>query len=300
MSSVGDEIGRLVEAARQILEFSPAAFVGSLLVALACALVGVHVAARRLVVVGVALPQVAAFGIALSFVWAGHEGHSPLADHEFVAFLCEIGAVALLAWGARRRVASQDTLAGVLFVAAGGLTILLMMRSTQGIEEVRNLVEGNVLALHGADLGRLAVVLAPVFVVHGLGSRRLLACTFDPEGSAALGVRVGAWNAALYVTLALVVAAGVHSAGTLFVFGYLVIPGVAGILVGRSAAQVFATAVLVAVGGAAAGFVLSYRYDMSTGPMCTTTALALLLLAGGFALVRNRLASRSGRMSRGR
>jgi len=270
-----------------------AAFAASLIVALACALIGVHVVARRLIAVGVALPQVAALGIACSFLVAGEQAdHANPLQHDAMALAMEMVGVALLAWGGRGRSLGHDTLAGVLFVGAGALTVLLMMRSAMGLDEVRNLVEGNILAVHAPELGRLAAALGPVVLLHLLGGRRLLFCSFDRETAATLGVRTGWWEFGFYASLAVAVAAGVHATGTLFVFGFLVLPGASGIVLGRSAAGVLATSVVVALVAAAAGFVLSYAWDTPTGPMCVAVALALFVGCVGVTALR---AAASGR-----
>jgi zinc transport system permease protein len=265
------------------------AFVASLVVALACSLLGVHVVARRLIAVGVALPQMAALGIACSFLLVGAhaEDVNPL-RHDGMALCLEMVGVALLAWGARGRTLGHDTLAGVLFVGAGALTILLMMQSAQGLDEVRNLVEGNILAVHAPELQRLCVALAPVVLVHTLGARRMLFCSFDRETAATLGIRTGVWELAFYASLALAIAAGVHATGTLFVFGFLVLPGASGVVLGRSSGGVMATSVAVALVGAAVGFHLSYEWDAPTGPACVAVALVLFVACAAIAAVRGR------------
>jgi zinc transport system permease protein len=270
-----------------------AAFVASLVVALACALIGVHVVARRLIAVGVALPQMAALGIACSFLFAGvHAEESSPLQHDAMALVMELVGVGLLAWGARGRSLGHDTLAGVLFVGAGAMTVLLMMSSAQGLDEVRNLVEGNILAVHKPELLRLALALGPVVLLHLFGGRRLLFCTFDRETAATLGIRTVWWESAFYGSLAVAVAAGVHATGTLFVFGFLVLPGAAGIAFGRSAFGVVATSIVVALVAAASGFVLSYAWDTPTGPMCVAVALTLFVAGVVAAWIRT---SASGR-----
>lgn len=266
------------------------AFAASLIVALACALVGVHVVARRLIAVGVALPQMAALGIACSFLLVGAHADdvNPL-HHDASALAMELVGVGLLAWGARGRSLGHDTLAGVLFVGSGALTILLMMKSAQGLDEVRNLVEGNILAVHDRELWRLAGALVPVVLLHVFGGRRLLLCSFDRETAATLGVRTGAWELAFYASLALTIAAGVHATGTLFVFGFLVLPGAAGIVLSRSAAGVLTVSVAVALAAAAAGFHFSYVWDTPTGPMCVAAALILFVIFATLAWVRGLL-----------
>jgi ABC-type Mn2+/Zn2+ transport system permease subunit len=245
-------------------------------VALACALVGVHVVARRLVVVGVALPQVAALGIACSFLVPAW----PLVgNHSVAAILLEGAAVAVLAVGARRAWLGQDTLAGLLFVTAASGTILLVQQSAAGIDEIRHLVEGNVLAVHAPDLPVLAATLVPVLLVQVVALRPMLLVTFDRETAATLGVRTVLWDTLFFASLAVVAATGVHATGTLFVFGFLVLPAAAGLVLGRSAAAVFGVAGGTAVAAAAAGFVASCAWDTPTGPTCTVAALVLFLLA---------------------
>lgn len=264
------------------------AFVASLLTAVACALVGVHVLSRRLVVVGAALPQAAALGIALSFLF---HGLPVLGDHDAMALLVEGAAVLALALAPRWTRLGQDAVAGAVFAGAAALSILVVQRIPQGLEEIRHLVEGNMLAVHDTDLPRIGAVLGPVVLLHVAGSRRLVFCTFDASAAAALGIRTGRWDAAFFASLALTVATGVHATGTLFVVGFLVLPAAAGILWGRSPAQVLAAAVCAALLGAAPGFVLSYVWDTPPGPTCCATALAVLAAAAAAARFRGRAAA---------
>lgn len=258
------------------------AFVASVLVGVACALVGVHVVARRMVVVGVALPQAAALGIAVSFLVPAWP---VLGNHDAAALLFEAAAVALLV-AARRLRLGQDAVAGIVFVACAALSILVVQRIPQGLEEIRHLVEGNMLAVHEPQLRRLALVLLPVFALHALGARRLLFQTFDRETAATLGIRTGGWEALFGAALAVTAAAGVHATGTLFVFGFLVLPAATGVVLGRGPVAVFATAAAAAAFSAAAGFVVSYELDTPTGPTCCAAALIVLAAAAGAARLR--------------
>lgn len=274
------------------------AFVGSLLVALACGLLGVHVVARRMIAAGLALPQVGALGIALGLLLcthldehASHAVEGPLPH--LVALGAVLGSAALLAWPSAQRAVGQPALAGMLFAGSGALTILVMAHSAQGMEEVHHLVEGNVLAIGRLDLLRLAGGLVPVVLLLTLGARRLVFCTFDREMAATLGIRVRLWDAALYAAFAVTAAIAVHAAGTLFVFSFLVLPGAAGVLLGRSGAAALVAAALVASLAAAAGFVASASaLDTPTGPTCAAAAIVLFLGAAAVARVRRHAAPR--------
>ena len=283
-----------MSGALQVVGMFREAFLGSLLVALACGLLGVHVVARRMIAAGLALPQVAALGIALGLLvgspfgeHASHAVEGPMPH--LVALALELCAVMLLAWPAAQRAVGQSAVAGVLFAGAGALTILFMAGSAQGIEEVHHLLEGNVLAICHEDLLRLAGGLVPVVLLLTLGARRLIFCTFDAEMAATLGIRVRLWDAALYGAFAVTAAVAVHAAGTLFVFAFIVLPGAAGVLLGRTGVTALLVAATVALAGAGLGFVASASaWDTPTGPTCAAAVLALFLIAALIAALRRR------------
>jgi ABC-type Mn2+/Zn2+ transport system permease subunit len=268
--------------------FGPA-FAGSVLVALACAVVGVHVVGRRVLLVGVALPQVAAAGIGLSFLAALVPWTAPgtalawTRDHDLVALLaCVAGAAALMerpgAARGRREVRTAAT-----YALGGALSFLLVLGSAGGMEEVRNLVAGDVLGIHGPALGSLALHLAPVLLLHALLFRRFLFVSFDPEMAATLGVRTRLHDLLFHATLAVTVARSVHAAGTLFVFAYLVLPAAGAMRVARRAGAVFALAAAIAGTGAAAGFLVAAHpaVDGPVGPTATAAVLVLFLACLG-------------------
>jgi ABC-type Mn2+/Zn2+ transport system permease subunit len=264
--------------------FAPA-MAGSVLVALACAVVGVHVVGRRIVLVGVALPQVAAAGIGLSFLAALVPWTAPgtvlawTRDHDLAALLaCGLAAVAL----ARRpqgRSGGGEVRTAAAFCLGGSLSFLFVLGSAGGMEEVRNLVAGDVLGIHGGALGSLALFLVPVLLVHALLFRRFLFVSFDPEMAATLGIRTGLHDLLFNASLAVTVARSVHAAGTLFVFAFLVLPAAGAMRIARGAGAVFAVAAGIAVVGAAAGFLIAAHpaVDGPVGPTATAAVSAIWL-----------------------
>jgi manganese/iron transport system permease protein len=244
----------------------------SLLTAIACALAGIHVAARRATTVGLALPQAAALGIALSF--ACH-GVPVLGDHDVAAALAVLAAAGILALARGRTRLPGDAVAGIVFVAAASLSILVVQRIPQGLDEIRHLVEGNMLAVHEADLPGLAVLLVPVIAFLAIGGRRLTEISLDRDMAAVLGVRTGLWDIAFTVALAATVSVGVHATGTLFVFGGLLLPAAVALRTARSTAGVHGTAVAAGVVGAGAGFVAACAFDLPPGPAVCVAHLAV-------------------------
>jgi zinc/manganese transport system permease protein len=277
--------------------FGPA-FAGSLLVALACALLGVHVVGRRMVLVGLALPQVAAAGIGLSFLaglvaWTAPG--TPLSfarDHDLMAVLASVAGAAVLMGRPGTRKLPAEVVSGAAYAAAGAATILFVLDTGEGMEEVRNLVAGDVLGIHGDTLVPLLRDVAPVIVLVLLAGRRLLFSSFDPEMASTLGIRVRLYDLLFFAGLAVVVARGVHATGVLFVFSFLLLPAAGAMQIARSAAGVFAAAAAVAVAGAAGGFLVATLPALDWPPAPTATAVVCALFLG--CLAAGRLRDRTG------
>lgn len=279
--------------------FFRTALAGSVLVAVCCAVVGVHVVGRRIVLTGLALPQVAAAGIALSFLAEGFAGTGEgtglawLRNHDLMALLaCMAGAAALMERPGRRGGAGEVRTAAV-FCLAGGLSFLLVQGSAAGMEEVRNLVAGDVLGIHEERLAELALFLVPVLLLTALLHRRFLFAAFDPGMAASLGIRTRLHDLLFYACLAVTVARSVHATGTLSSFAFLVLPGAAAMRLWRGEGAVFAGAAALAAAGAASGFLVAAD-DRVNGPVGPTATAVMFLLFAAACGVRWVLDSRRG------
>ena len=112
----------------------------SVLVGLACPLVGVFLVVRRLVFMGVALPQISSTGVAIALslpMWFGfklteHSSHSAhtLAFIGSVTF--SLSAILLLAFLERRGRGQPEGRLGTAYVVASALSILLLAKNPYG------------------------------------------------------------------------------------------------------------------------------------------------------------------------
>ena len=124
--------------------------------------------------------------------------------------------------------------------------------------------------------------------MHALFFKQFLFVSYDPEMAATLGYRVAAWNLLLYVTFGIVIALAMQYVGVLLVFSYLVLPGGAGILLGRRLRSVFVVSAATAGLGTLLGFILSIAADVPTGASIIIAMGALAAGAGGVARLRRR------------
>jgi zinc/manganese transport system permease protein len=250
---------------------------------------GLHVLARGVIFVDLALAQVAALGVTVAFL-AGHPIQSPAAYWYALAFAV-VGAGLLAASRTRRAAIPQEAIIGIVYVVSAATAILAVDRAPQGSEHIKQLLVGSILTVTPGEIGALAALYAAVGALHWLVRGPLLDISLDPDGARARGRRVAAWDVAFYVSFALVVTSSVRLAGVLLVFAYLIIPAAVGALLATSVAGRLAIGWGVGVLVSAAGLIAAYRWDLPTGASVVTT-FGVLIAGAGLALGAVALARR--------
>jgi ABC-type Mn2+/Zn2+ transport system permease subunit len=246
----------------------------SVLVGLACPLVGVFLVMRRLVFMGVALPQISSTGVAIALslpLWLGFNlsEHSSHSTH-MLAFIGSITfsltAILVLAFLERRGRGQPEGRLGTAYVVAAALSILLLSKNPYGEIGWLDMMKGEVIAISNFDLGLTAATLMLVIAVMGLFHRELLLVSFDREMAIILRKNVIFWDVLLYLLIGMTVSMAVLSVGPLIAFGFLLIPALSAHMVARNMRQFIVLASLI--GGLAAflGFCIAYKFDLPVGP----------------------------------
>ncbi len=258
------------------------AILGGLGVALLCSLLGIYLVLRRLVLIGVALPQAGAAGVAAVFWLTGH-GHASAEGTHLLALAGSLaatfGALALLVAGRRRAKSPAEWGVGALFAISSAATVLFIALNPKGDVEMASLLRGELLAITAGDLHALAAVLLGVAALLFLFRRDLLLSSFDPEFAHTIGRQPARYDMLLYGLIGAGIALGVMTAGPLLVFGYLVLPALAALRVAPGLASAFAISAGVAAFSFLGGFWVSYRADLPAGPVCVAGVAACWALA---------------------
>jgi zinc transport system permease protein len=255
------------------------ALIGSLIIAVACSVLGVYVVLRKIVFVGAALAQLSSMGIALALWLGGVAGFGAVAEQPVALALVVtlIGAMLFGVSGARTRIPPDATI-GATYAIAGALGILLIAKASHG--EAHDLfLQGNILGITRRDMWVLLAVAAPILLVHVLFYKEFLFISFDRETARTVGYQVTRWNLFLYLTLGLVISFAMQFAGVMLVFNFLVLPAVTGLLATRSMSGTFGWAIGSGLIAAIVGFSLSVPFDLPTGPAMIAVSGVLLFIA---------------------
>ena len=271
---------------------------GAVAVGLFGPLIGAWFTVRRMVLLGVTLPQVSAAGIAfvfflhgLGFTWslhAGEEGDRFLALLGSLAFT--FAAMAALAWLERRDDGLKESRLGALYAAAAAASILFVSANAEGKIELLGLLHGEVVSVTAHDLHILIAVFLLLAVVLGAFHRQFLLVAFDRESAAVMGKNVLLWDLLFYVVAGTAMSIAVLITGPSLTFAALVIPPLATRPFCRRMPAFLVSSSLFGGVCALVGFKLSYAYDLPLGPaIVALSAGTLALLHAGRALYRGML-----------
>jgi zinc/manganese transport system permease protein len=247
------------------------------------AYLGLHVLAREVVFVDIALAQIAALGSTAALL-VGFDLASP-ASYGFALAAALLGALVLALTRTRERHVSQEAVIGVVYAVSAAASVLLVANAPHGAEHLRAMLVGNILTVGSVDVLRVAVLYAMVGLVHWLCRTPFFLISSDPERAWREGWRVRAWDFIFYASFGAVVTSSVRVAGVLLVFSYLIVPGLVAVMMARTTrARLmigWAFGAIVSV----VGILASAAFDLPTG--ATVVCVFGLLLA--FAAITRRL-----------
>lgn len=260
------------------LPFFQVAVLAALVLAGIHAYLGFHIVRRGVLFVDLALAQMAALGVALGVV-LGRE-HDELGSYLLALGMTFVGA-ALFAWlRGRSRTVPLEAFIGIVFATAQALVFLVLEKTPSGAEHLKETLVGSLFTVDPKHLVKVAVLYAVVGAVHFALRKPFFELTQDPDAAEKRGRSVFLWDFLFYATFGFVVTSSVQIAGVLLVFGFLVIPAVAGLMASPRAGVALAVGWAFGFVCSVIGLLASVQWDMPAAPSILVTLTAVLAVHG--------------------
>ncbi|MDZ7269014.1 MAG: metal ABC transporter permease [candidate division KSB1 bacterium] len=241
---------------------------------------GIHVLARKVIFVDLALAQIAALGA----VYGVLLGYDLDTDHWsiklFSLLFASVGAVIFSLTRMRHERVPQEAIIGITYAVALATTILITARLAHGAEQVETLLAGSILWVRGPTIVTTAVLYAAIGLFHYRFRRHFLLISHDPLRAEAEGIPVRLWDFLFYFTFGFVVTSSVAIAGVLLVFCFLVIPAVIAVLFADRLSLRLTIGWVIGGLVSLLGVVISYASDLPSGPTIVV-CFAVFLVASG-------------------
>ncbi len=250
---------------------------------------GLHVVRRGIIFIDIAMAQMASLGVCFAVMKHMDPG-GPLTFWISLGFT--VLAAGLFAFtGKRSGEVPQEAIIGISYVVAAAASVILLSYSTEGDEQIKNMLVGNILLVTKEEIFRTLALFAGVGIFHWLARKKFMLLSFSPKEAASSGLPVKLWDFLFYATFGLVVTSFVQIVGVLLVFTYLIVPAVCGILTARRFGARLAIGVVLSLIGGVSGLMVSFYQDLPSGAAIVCVFGALLVFAGIISAFLNRKSS---------
>lgn len=236
------------------------AFVMTALMIVTHTYLGLHVLARGIIFVDLALAQIAALGASVAFLF-GKEAHGP--EAQIYAFCATL--IAALAFTGLHKIpgkTAREVTIGCVYVVATALSLVILSRTTQGMEELKSLFNGNILWVRWDNIALIAIAYGLLVILHGFQRQRFYALSFETNNGARPSLF---WEFLFFASFAVVITLAVNIAGILLVFAFLIIPGFSASILVSGFGRQLALGWVLGLSGSATGLWLSFIADLPVG-----------------------------------
>lgn len=262
-----------------MLEFMLAPFVACMVLVAIHSYLGLHVIAREVIFVDLALAQMAALGSVVALL----VGAAPDSSMAFVSSLIftAVGAAvfAFTRTSGKGRI-PHEAIIGIVYVVASAAAILVADKAPRGAEEIRDVLVGAIIWVTWPTILKKTLAYVALGLFYYVFRRRFLTISFHPDEAERLGWKIKWWDFWFYISFGITVTIAVPIAGVLMVFTMLVVPAAIAFLYTRDIRRM----VLISWGAGALasllGLWLSYVGNLPTGPLIVCMYGVVLAVAG--------------------
>jgi zinc/manganese transport system permease protein len=221
---------------------------------------GLHVLARGIIFVDIALAQIAALGASVAFLM-GETVHG--VSGQIFSFSFTLAAA--FGFTQLRRInvkTTREVTIGCIYVVTTALSIVVLSRSVAGMEELKTLFNGSILWARWQDVGILGLVSILVGILFLFGHERFKQLSMESEKSIS---GTYAWECIFFASFAIVITTAVHLAGILVVFAFLIIPAFSASILVQSWRMRLLLGWTFGLSGSLVGLLLAYFADLPIG-----------------------------------
>ena len=257
------------------------AFVMTTLMIVTHTYLGLHVLSRGIIFVDLALAQIAALGASIAFL-LGYEAHG----HEAQGFAFGATLIAAFAFTGLHKIpgkTAKEVTIGCVYVVATALSLVILSRTTQGMEELKSLFNGNILWVRWEEIAFVAIAYGILVLLHGFFRQQFYILSFETNSDTRPSLL---WEFLFFASFAIVITLAVNIAGILLVFAFLIIPGFSATMLSGSFGMRLILGWVLGLIGSTIGLWISFIADLPVGATVVSLigALPIVLLIVKYAM----------------
>jgi zinc transport system permease protein len=254
-------------------DFMRNALFASLLVGIACGLIGTLVVLNRIVFLGGGIAHAAYGGIGLAYYF----GQDPMLGAILFSIISALGMGAVHL----RTKARSDTLIGVMWSIGMAIGIIFVSLTPGFKADLMSYLFGSLLAVSSGDLQVMALVALLVIVLVGFFFRSLQAISFDETFSTVRNLPVTGLYLLMLVMIGLTVVVTMRVVGLIMVIAMLTIPPATANLFLKDMKGMMLLSIGLGWLFSSVGLVVSFALNLQAGSVIILVAALSYLAAAG-------------------
>lgn len=251
-------------------DFMRNALMASLLVSVACGVIGTLVVLNRIVFISGGIAHAAYGGVGIAY----YLGFDPMIGAIGFSVLSALG----MGLVHRRQGQRSDTVIGVMWAIGMAIGIISLSLSPGYKADLMSYLFGSILAVSVMDLWLMALIVVIVMAFVALFYRKLLSLSFDETFSTVRNLAVTPLYLAMITLIGLTVVISMRVVGLIMVIALLTIPPAIANLFLKNMGKIMAAASAIAVVSSILGLMISYLLNLPSGAV-------IILLLGVFYLI---------------
>jgi zinc transport system permease protein len=250
-------------------EFMQRAIISGVVIAVACSTLGLFLVLRRYSLFGDVLAHTALSGIAVGIFLNVY----PLITALLTSMLASIGITKMKS---STRL-SGDTLIAMLLIGSLAVAIVMLSASNGLNVNLLSYLFGSILLIRYEDM--IVTIIASIAVITYVTANRdkLLYITMDEEQARLSGLNVQVMNYIFMALASIIVILAIRLVGVLLVSSLIVLPNIAGMMLGKGFRYTLIASPCIAVVAVVTGIVSSYYLNIAASGMIVITNLLITL-----------------------
>lgn len=241
----------------------------SIVLGIACGVVGCFIVLRGLALMGDAISHAVLPGVAISYVLQ--------ISYFYGAVLFGLLTALGIGFIGQHSKIKSDSAIGIVFSAFLALGIVLVTKIQSSIN-LNSILFGNVLTIKDTDRTLTYVVVGIVLLSISLFYKELLMTTFDETMAKASGLPVKTINYMMMVMLTLITVVSLQTVGVILVVSLLITPASTAYLLTHKLSVMLWISALIGALSAVIGLFFSVTYNLPSGVVIVLVATSIFIL----------------------
>ena len=180
----------------------------------------------------------------------------------------------------------EDTSIGIIFSSFFALGFILIAVLDVSIN-LEDLLFGQILAVSNFDVIIIFILFLIVAIIFTVFYKQLLFYSFDPVGAQIRGLNTSFLNYLFLIMLSLAIIGSLQTVGIILVLSMLIIPAASAKLLANSFNRSMFIGVIFGVIASVSGLLLSYYFNLPSGPSMSLVATGIFILSFIVSKLRN-------------